>query len=82
MTTEGTRKPGLQRGQGLAIAGAVAAAWAVFLAPLVLGPVSAALGGLSYARGERRARWIVVAAVVATGCGLVLNVLPDKFVSN
>ena len=82
MTEHPVRPRGLQRGQGLALAGSVAAAWAVFLAPLVLGPVGMMLGGLAFLRGERRGRWVVAAAVVATGLGLLLNALPDRFVSN
>jgi hypothetical protein len=82
MTEGTTRTSGLKRGQGFALAGAVAAAWAVFVAPLVLGPLGVMLGGVAFVRGERRGRWVVLAAVVGLGLGLVLNALPDKFVQN
>ncbi|MFN8037302.1 MAG: hypothetical protein U0V73_15375 [Acidimicrobiia bacterium] len=70
---------GLRRGQGLAIAGIVLAAMAIWVAPLVLGPLAALAGLGSYLRGERRGRWVIVLAVVAIGLGLLLNALPDKF---
>ena len=72
----------LQPGQAAAIWGIVAAGWAVFLLPLFFGTVGVALGGLAWYRGERRGRWIMVAAVVATLLGLGLSLLPDSFVSN
>jgi hypothetical protein len=72
----------LQPGQVAAIWGIVAVAWAVFLLPLFFGTVGFALGGLAWWQGERRARWIMVAAVVCTLLGLGLSLLPDWFVSN
>jgi hypothetical protein len=72
----------LQPGQVAAIWGIVAAAWAVFLLPLFFGSVGLALGGVAWWRGERRGRWIMVAAVVCTLVGLGLSLLPDWFVSN
>jgi hypothetical protein len=72
----------LQPGQVAAICGIVAVAWAVFLVPPFFGAVGFALGGLAWYRGERRGRWIMVAAVVATLIGLGINQLPDWFVSN
>jgi hypothetical protein len=60
----------------------VATAWAVFLLPLFFGSVGVALGGLAWYRGERRGRWIMVAAVVAAIVGLGIGLLPDWFVSN
>lgn len=72
----------LQPGQAAAICGVVAVAWAVFLLPPFFGAVGFALGGLAWYRGERRGRWIMIAAVVATLVGLGINQLPDWFVSN
>jgi hypothetical protein len=72
----------LQPGQAAAIWGIVATAWAVFLLPLFFGAVGFALGGLAWWRGERRGRWIMVAAVVCTLVGLGMNFLPDWFTSN
>ena len=72
----------LQPGQAAAIWGVVAVAWAVFLLPLFFGTVGLALGGYAWWRGERRGRWIMIAAVVATLVGLGISQLPDWFVSN
>jgi len=72
----------LAPGQTVAIWGAVAAAWAVFLLPLFFGTVGFALGGVAWWRGERRGRWVMIAAVAATIVGLGIGLLPDWFVSN
>ena len=40
------------------------------------------LGGYAWWRGERRGRWVIVAAVVATLLGLAMGLLPDWFVTN
>jgi hypothetical protein len=72
----------LQPGQAAAIWGVVAAGWAVFLLPLFFGPVAFALGGYAWWRGERRGRWLMLAAVAATLVGLAIGQLPDWFVSN
>jgi len=55
---------------------------AVFVAPYVLGPIGLLLGIAAHLRGERRGLWVVAFAVVCTGLGLLLTLLPDKFVSN
>ena len=67
-STQPARK--LQPGQAAAIWGVVAAAWAVFLLPLFFGAVGVALGGYAWWRGERRGRWVILAAVVCTLFGL------------
>jgi hypothetical protein len=72
----------LQPGQAAALWGVVAAAWAVFVLPLFCGAVGAVLGGVAWYRGERRGRWVIVAAIVCTLLGLGLALLPDKFVMN
>jgi hypothetical protein len=72
----------LQPGQAAAIWGVVCAAWAVFLLPAAFGTIAFALGGFAWWRGERRGRWVMVAAAVATLLGLGLGLLPDWFVSN
>jgi hypothetical protein len=77
-----TATRGLKPGQAAAIWGIVAVGWAVFLLPLFFGAVGLALGGLAWYRGERRGRWIMIAAVVATIIGLGIALLPDWFVSN
>jgi len=88
MASEGASTPRgepvgrLQPGQVAAIWGVVAVGWAVFLLPLFFGAVGLALGGYAWWRGERRGRWIMIAAVVATLIGLGISQLPDWFVSN
>ena len=73
---------GLQPGQAALIWGIVAAAWAVFVLPPFFGAVAFALGGYAWWKGERRGRWLMIAAVVAILVGLGINLLPDWFVSN
>ena len=72
----------LQPGQAALIWGIVAAAWAVFVVPPFFGAVAFALGGYAWWKGERRGRWLMVAAVAAVLVGLGINLLPDWFVSN
>jgi hypothetical protein len=81
-TEQATTTWRLAPGQVAAIWGVVAVGWAVFLLPLFFGTVGFALGAVAWRRGERRGRWIMVAAVVATLLGLGLSLLPDWFVSN
>jgi hypothetical protein len=59
--------------------GAVTAGTAVWVAPWLLGPIAAGFGGIGELRGDRWGRWVVVAAVIATGLGLLLSLLPDKY---
>jgi 3-oxoacyl-(acyl-carrier-protein) synthase len=47
-----------------------------------IGGVGIALGALAWWRGERRGRWVIVAAILGLLLGLGLGLLPDKFVSN
>jgi hypothetical protein len=72
----------LQPGQAAAIWGVVAVAWAVFLVPPFFGAVGLLLGAYAWWRGERRGRWVMIAAVVATLDGLGISQLPDWFVTN
>jgi hypothetical protein len=72
----------LQPGQAAAIWGVVATAWAVFLVPPFFGTVGFLLGAYAWWRGERRGRWIMVAAVLATIVGIAIGYLPDWFVTN
>jgi hypothetical protein len=58
------------------------AGFAVFVAPLVVGPAAMVLGAVAYFRGERRGRWVVALAVLCTVLGLLVGLLPDKFVMN
>ncbi len=64
------------------MAGLGLAAMAVFVLPLVLGPAGMVFGTLAAVRGERRGRWIVALAALGMVLGLLLGMLPDRFVSN
>lgn len=72
----------LAPGQGLALVGIVCCAWTPFILWFAFGPAALVLGVLAYRRGERRAKWLVVAAVLCMIAGVVMNNLPDQFVSN
>ena len=71
----------LAPGQGLALVGLVSA-WTPFILWWAFGPAALVLGFLAYRKGEQRAKWLMLAAVVCMGAGLVINHLPDTFVSN
>ena len=47
-----------------------------------LAGLGVALGAYAWWRGERKGRWVIVAAVVCMLFGLGLSLLPDSFVSN
>jgi hypothetical protein len=69
-------------GQGCALFGLGLAAMAIFVFPLGFGPAGMVLGAIAVVRGERRGRWVIALAVLGTVLGLLLAMLPDKFVSN
>lgn len=56
------------------------AGMAIFVIPLVLGPVAMIVGWLAMRKGEPRAKWVILAAPVCVVLGLLLAALPDKFV--
>jgi hypothetical protein len=72
----------LKRGQGCALAGLFFAAWAVWVLPWGFGPLGMVFGGLAYARGERRGRWVILIAAVGMVAGILFALLPDKFAEN
>ena len=71
---------GIPPAQGIAILGAGVAGMAIFVIPLVLGPVAMILGLLAIRKGEPRGKWVILAAAVCIVLGLLLGLLPDKFV--
>ena len=71
---------GLQPGQGCALAGFILAGLAIFVFPFVLGPAAMLLGAVAELRGERRGRWVVALGALGLVLGLLLGLLPDKFV--
>lgn len=72
----------LAPGQGLALIGLVCCAWTPFILWFAFGPAAFVLGAIAYRKGERRARWLMLAAVLCMIAGIVMNNLPDQFVSN
>jgi hypothetical protein len=72
----------LKRGQGCALFGIFFAAWAVWVLPYVFGPLGMVMGGLAYARGERRGRWVVLIAAAGMLAGILFGLLPHKFTEN
>lgn len=72
---------GLQPGQALALIGLAIGLFAMWVAPPVLGPAGMLLGVAATARGERRGRWVILVAAVAMGFGLLIDLLPERWVS-
>ena len=54
---------------------------AMWVFPLVLGPIAVVLGLVALRRGEWLGRWVVLAGIVGLVLGLVIEALPDSFVS-
>jgi hypothetical protein len=70
----------LGRGQLCACIGVGAAAFAIWLFPILLGLVAIALGIAAILRGEPRGRWVIVMAVVCVPLGLFIAWLPQDVV--
>jgi hypothetical protein len=79
---EGARVRKLLPGQAAALWGVLASAWAIFLFPLFFGPIGMILGGVAWYRGEQRGRWVLLAGLGCMVLGLLIGMMPDKFVSN
>jgi hypothetical protein len=60
--------------------GFFAAAMAVWVLPFVFGVMALIFGAAALSKGERRGWWVVAAAFVGTGLGLVVELLPEKLV--
>jgi hypothetical protein len=50
---------------------------AIWLLPYVFGPVGMIFGGVALMRGDRRGRWVIVAAAACLVVGLLVNLVPD-----
>jgi hypothetical protein len=68
----------LRPGQLPAILGVFAAGFAIWIIPWILGPPAMVLGGIAMYRGERRGLWVIAAAVVCIGLGIVVHALPAE----
>ncbi len=82
MTEPTSTSTGLRPGQGAAILGVIAGAMAVWVGPLVLGPIGMGFGAYAELRGERRGRWVIVLAVCGLFLGLLVELLPAKYTSS
>jgi hypothetical protein len=82
MTEPTSTNTGLRPGQGAAILGVIAAAMAVWVGPLVLGPIGMGFGAYAEIRGEHRGRWVIVLAVCGLLLGLLVELLPAKYTSS
>src|SRR4051812_27520682 len=67
---------GLKPGQLFALAGLAFAGLALWVGPLILGPLGILFGAAADVRGERRGRWVAVAALCGLGLGLLVSSLP------
>jgi hypothetical protein len=72
----------IKPGQLCAWVGAGAAAFSIWLLPLLLGPVAIALGIAAILRGEPRGKWVILLAVVCVPLGLVVAWLPDDILGS
>lgn len=72
----------LRPGQLAAIVGVFAASFAIWILPLIMGPVAMICGGVAMYRGESRGRWVILLAVVCIGLGLIVHALPDDIVGS
>ena len=64
--------PGRPRGRGWSIAGLVSEVLAVFLIPVLLGPLGVVFGIVGFARGDRG---LGIAAIVVSVIGLVVGLI-------
>ena len=66
----------LRPGQLAAILGVFSAGFAIWIFPLILGPLAMVFGGVAMYRGERRGLWVIGLAAVCTVLGLIIYSLP------
>jgi hypothetical protein len=78
----GRREPGLKPGQLAALIGGAVGLLSMWVLPWLLGPIGIILGFVAIKRGEPRAKWVILASVVAMGIGFVIESLPDEFVTS
>ena len=72
----------LRPGQLAAIAGCFAAGFAIWILPYLLAPLAMVLGGVAIYQGERRGRWVILAAFICLGLGILVHALPDKIIGS
>lgn len=72
----------LRPGQLAAILGVFSAAFAIWIIPLVLGPLGIIFGGVAMYRGERRGLWVIGGAAVCIVLGLIVHALPAETIGS
>ena len=68
----------LRPGQLPAIVGVFLSGFAIWIVPLVLGPLAMIFGGVAMYRGERRGLWVIGVAAVCIVLGLIVYALPAE----
>jgi hypothetical protein len=72
----------IKPGQLCAWLGTGAAAFSIWLLPLVLGPVAVGFGIAAILRGEPRGKWVILLALVCVPVGLLVAWLPDDILGS
>jgi hypothetical protein len=68
----------LRPGQLAAIFGVFLSGFAIWILPLVLGPLAMIFGGVAIYRGEERGRWVIGIAALCIVLGLIIHALPAE----
>lgn len=71
--TDTHARAGAPEGRTLSIVAFVLAAVAVFVIPIVLGPIAAILGGVAMSKGDPLGKWALTAGIAATIVGMALG---------
>lgn len=64
---------GTPEGRTLSIVGFVLAGVAVLIAPIILGPIAAILGGVAMSKGDPLGKWALGAGIAGTIIGIALG---------
>lgn len=64
---------GKPEGRTLSIVAFVLAGIAVFIVPIILGPIAAILGGIAMSKGDPLGRWALAAGIAGTIIGMALG---------
>jgi hypothetical protein len=72
----------LRPGQLSAIFGVFLAGFAIWIVPLILGPLAMIFGGVAIYRGEERGRWVIGIAAICIVLGLIVHSLPAETIGS
>lgn len=64
---------GAPEGRTLSIVAFVLAGVALLIAPIILGPIAAILGGMAMSKGDPLGRWALAAGIAGTVIGMALG---------